>query len=296
LSFRRPPRLPPHPLLIEHLGQPTGNDIASLERDKDRIALLRTRLSDISWFMRTACEPIARMANRQDGCTGRFWEGRFKAQRITDEAGLLACAMYVDLNPVRAAMAATPEQSEHTSAYDRIKSLKGQQLESAACELIPVSLGEASSEMKSTPPSERRQKAAARKQRSKSRRRILRDGWLAPLPLNERKAHGAQASRSGIRASDKGFLSMPLRDYLTLLDWTGRQGRRDKRGKIPEQLGPILQRLGIEGSMWCDLVWNFKRYFGRSAGRPSSLQSDATAHGLSWLRGQRAAKPCFTNG
>jgi hypothetical protein len=30
------------------------------------------------------------------------------------------------------------------------------------------------------------------------------------------------ASRSGIRGSDKGFLSMPLGDYLALPDWTGR--------------------------------------------------------------------------
>ena len=149
--------------------------------------------------MRSASEPIARLANRQDDCTGRFWEGRFKAQRITDEAGLLACAMYVDLNPVRAAMAATPEQSEHTSGYDRIKSLKGQQLESAASELVPISLSEAATEMTSTTPTERRQKAASRKnKRNVPARRIPRDGWLAPLAINERKHTGPQAIQIGI--------------------------------------------------------------------------------------------------
>ena len=66
--------------------------------------------------MRALAEPVARLANQQDECTGRFWEGRFwegrfKAQRITDEAGLLAYAMYVDLNPVRAAMAESPDAS-----------------------------------------------------------------------------------------------------------------------------------------------------------------------------------------
>ncbi len=76
------------------------------------------------------------------------------------------------------------------------------------------------------------------------------------------------ANRLGVRASDKGFLPMSLKDYLTLLDWTGRQGRLDKRDKVPASLAPILQRIGIESSMWCDLVWNFKKYFGKSAGRP----------------------------
>ncbi len=95
--------------LEEHLVEPTENDVNMLVNQPDRMRLIRERLSDISWFMRALSEPIARMANQQDECTGRFWEGRFKAMRIVDETGLLACAMYVDLNPVRAAMAATPE-------------------------------------------------------------------------------------------------------------------------------------------------------------------------------------------
>ena len=46
--------------------------------------------------------------------------------------------MYVDLNPVRAAMAASPEESEHTSAYDRIEAGKGKQIPSAAFELVAM--------------------------------------------------------------------------------------------------------------------------------------------------------------
>ena len=67
--------------------------------DQARLAEVRVRLSSPSWFMRALAEPIARMANQEDQCTSRFWEGRFKAQSIRDEAGLLACSMYVDLNP-----------------------------------------------------------------------------------------------------------------------------------------------------------------------------------------------------
>lgn len=72
--------------------------VLALAGNAERMAEIRTRMSDISWFMGALCEPIARMANRQDECTGRFWEGRFNALRLADETGLLACAMYVELN------------------------------------------------------------------------------------------------------------------------------------------------------------------------------------------------------
>ncbi len=70
--------------------------------------------------MKSLNEPIARQANKEDGCTGHFWEARFKSQALRSNAALLSCMAYVDLNPVRAGMAPSPEESEYTSIKERV--------------------------------------------------------------------------------------------------------------------------------------------------------------------------------
>ena len=108
------------PLLVQQwvAGKTLGP--AELLTVNDCIAVYRKRLADLSWFMKCLNEPIAREANKEDQCTGHFWQARFTSQALLTEQAVLSCMTYIDLNPIRAGMAKTPEDSDHTSIKERI--------------------------------------------------------------------------------------------------------------------------------------------------------------------------------
>jgi REP element-mobilizing transposase RayT len=212
-------------------AEPQEWELSMITANPERLAEARARLSSISWFMRCLAEPIARWANREDGCTGRFWEGRFKCQPILDESALAACLAYIDLNPIRAGIAETPETSQFTSVFERIAALR------KPAGGMPASAFAARAGEESGAPEGAATLAATRE-------RVRRGDWLSPFELCP---EGALQPASGSRASNTGCLPMRFADYLELLDWTGRQILHGKRGSIPAELKPILERLQIGG-------------------------------------------------
>ena len=109
------------PVLCERYLKGEINTEAELKKVKEYVAEYRSRLMSVSWYMKGINEFIARMANEEDKCTGHFWESRFKSQALLDERALLTCMVYVDLNPIRAAMAKALSDSEFTSIKERIE-------------------------------------------------------------------------------------------------------------------------------------------------------------------------------
>ena len=86
---------------------------------------------------------------------------------------------------------------------------------------------------------------------------------------------------------------MRFDEYLRILDWTGRQVRSDKRAAIPQELRPILERLGIRGECWVDCVQNFGRWFHRAAGGVSLLADAAARAGRRWFHGVARCRQAF---
>jgi REP element-mobilizing transposase RayT len=221
------------PLLIQKWRDGESLDPAELQAVGDIIAVYRKRLADLGWLMKSLNEPIARQANKEDGCTGHFWEARYKSQALHTEEAVLSCMAYVDLNPIRAGMAKTPETSEHTSIKERIAPKFN--LADAVKEQIQL--------------------------------QALITFELPVRPLAKFEGGVTNGAQVGILFS--------MKDYLDLVDFTGRCIREDKRGSIPNHLPPILQRLNIDTGTWLKNATQFEKDYHVKFGKRSRQCSNS---------------------
>ncbi len=223
-------------VLVQRYLENDKMDHAELQKVEEFSEIYRCRLLDISWFMRCLNEHLAREANKEDGCKGRFWEGRYKNQALLDEAALLTCMTYVDLNPIRAKLAKTPEKSAYTSIKQRVQKLS-----------LPA-------------------------------------GKKQPKHLKPLQAQGQNPEQA---------IPYTLNGYLQLVDWTGRVIRKDKRGSIPADTPPILERIGIDPDEWLKTMrWNNR--FRRAVGKLASLKAYARNTGRHWVQGVGSSSLLFT--
>lgn len=226
---------------------PSEFELNQIRNNKEKLATIRSRLSDVSWWMRLLSQNIAQRANRDDEEVGKFWQARYRAVRLLDETAILACSAYVDLNPIRAAIAETIEQSDFTSAQKRVEDLKARR-----------------SSVKQT--SGRKDGSQKAPSSSRSARH------LCPVDLQEPSGKpGPNVHKGGSRCSNKGFLPMTLQQYLELLDWTARLTANGKRGVTPKHVPALLTRLGMTADQWKELVSGFGRLFSVVAGQPEQI-------------------------
>lgn len=161
--------------------------------------------------------------------SGHIWEARFHSQALCSDPALLTAMAYVDLNPIRAGIAKTPETSEYTGIRARIKGRYKQRTLAGAV--------------------------------ARLRERGELNHFAAPiralLPFSRPRA------ASDDRSSLSTWLPMRQNDYLELVDATGRIVRGDKRSHIDPILAPILERLGLSSDQWTQASTSFRTLYRR---------------------------------
>lgn len=244
----------------------TEQQISALAGNPVRIAQLRKRLSSISWFNGRLNEFIARAANEEDNVKGQFWESRFKCRPLLDIAAIAACMVYVDLNPIRAGLATTPELSDFTSIQERMRSWHRETL------------------ARDTPPLEDRKSPNP-----------VAGSVPALLPVNSADDSASWLCPIQPDASPEAILQMSEAEYFDLVDRSGRILQSGKLGAIDAGLAPILLRMKINPQEWADTISRFESKFHLAAGLFSSLRGFADRLGKKWLKGFAAARIAFAD-
>jgi REP element-mobilizing transposase RayT len=252
--------------------EPSAELLERLAADEAFVRVWRERLGSASWFMKELKEPLSRLANREDDCTGAFWEGRFTSVPLLDVPAIVACMAYVDLNPIRAQLAQVPEDSDFTSIKariarrrERLAAAREGAAGTAAATAEPavgprvVCAVECDSAVQPAPAS-----ASAA-------------DWLTPVSVMTRTYDAADTPVGGDRGLD-------LDTYLRLVEATGQVIRGDKRGAIPADLAPILERLDLNVEAWIATMAKPKSLLGAVLGGVAAVAAEAQRRGAAWMQ------------
>jgi len=223
-------------------------------QDKKHVKTIRQRLQNLGWFMKSLKEPLARLANGQDGCKGSFWEPRYKSIAILDTEALLATSAYIDLNPVAAGIAEVPEKSEYTSIHQRVAHVR----EQGKLDCLKAA-------------------RAGSVAGSRAAGNIEQGHWLVPI----------EDRRIGSRTAREGMLeTFSLGSYLLLVDYTGRLHRNGK-ARVGSAVEEVFERLGTSQDYWCQRIG--KMLSSESLRGSYFATRSETIRELSERRGKRTA-------
>ena len=174
---------------------------------------------------------LAKRSNAEDFVKGHFWESRFKSQALLDEAAAIACMAYVDLNPIRAGITQTIEDSAHTSIKKRL------------------------------------------------------------VQLNEKQLNEAVDSISG--SIHERTLSIRLKDYIELVEWTGKHIVHPGKAQIPAHLNSVFERLSLNQKEWLHQLNGYGSRYYRAVGALEAMKEKAKQLNQQWIKGIRAIKSLY---
>lgn len=264
--------------VVEHYGGVFPEAVKKLKRvpesERQRlISLWRERLWDLSWYMRCLNEAIARQANREDGCTGRFWEGRFRSQALLDEGALLTCMSYVDLNPIRAGIADSLEASEFTSIRERLL---------AAAAKAATKEGAAATE-----------EAAEVRSESGTESGLVQGAPWQPGKLLPFAVGVVPANVAGPWC--RRPLPMQFEDYVALLRETAGVIRRNagEEAELTRRTASALERVGLSADRFAESVREFGRSFFTMVGESHRIEAESERRGYRRRLGLRAARKLY---
>lgn len=255
------------PQLIRRFHKNEALSQAELEAVNVLAAKFRKRLYCVSKFMACLNEFIARQSNLEDECKGRFWEGRFGSQALLDDTALLTCMMYVDLNPIRAGLNDSLETSDYTSIQQRLFAYAKQVKQKKTTKILVCT----------------RSKKQVQKQSAKN----IKSRVQPNLQLFSNQVEAASDSDS--------LIPCELESYIELIDWTGRVIRDDKKGIIPENVKPILNRLKVDPDALIETIQAYQSRFKYAVGPIEKLKLFAQAIHKKWLFGYAGAKVLYSH-
>ena len=123
--------------------------VDALSGDPEECRKIRLRFSDVSWFVRLLCQPLASRCNRESKCRGHVFASRFRGVELTDVASVLACSAYVDLRAVARGECRWVEDSPFTSIAHRIEAQRNAVRDQADVHLNAVPPDDATSDLPS---------------------------------------------------------------------------------------------------------------------------------------------------